>query len=185
MSLKANDSNSETAGIEHIDALFGYAMVLSRNDRDAEDLVQETYVRALGAIKRLRSGSNVKGWMFTILRNVWLNQLRRRRRCPISDVPVDESASDVVGKSDGPYSLLVSKVERQQVQDAIQKLPIDCREIIFLREYEGLSYREIATVLDCPAGTVMSRLAKARSKLRAILLTSVFTSSSCARTDSG
>lgn len=180
MSLKPNGSPlKEVAGIEHIDGLFSYALVLTRNRSDAEDLVQEAYVRAIGAMGRLRSNSNVKSWLFTILRNVWLNQLRQRRNAPsIVDSPVEDIATSVTGAGADPYSLFVSEMERQQVRNAIEQLPVDFREIILLREFEELSYQEIATVLDCPAGTVMSRLARARSKLRTLLSTTLSDSNS-------
>ena len=157
-----------TAGIEYIDGLYGYALVLTRNRTDAEDLVQETYVRAIRAIGRLRDDSNVKGWLFTILRNIWLNELRQRRRGPeILDVAVDEKTANLVDETTkSPHDVYVGDLERRHVRAAIQQLPEDAREVILLREWEQLSYQEIATVLDCPVGTVMSRLARARSKLR-------------------
>ena len=158
-------------GIEHIDGLYGYALVLTRNRSDAEDLVQETYVRAIRAMGRLRSDSNVKGWMFTILRNIWLNEVRQRRRAPESvDLEGDERISDLVDEgAESPHDVYVGNLERQHVRQAIQQLPEEARDIILLREWEDLSYQEIATVLDCPVGTVMSRLARARSKLRDLL----------------
>lgn len=160
-----------TAGIEHIDGLYGYALVLTQNRTDAEDLVQETYVRAIRAMGRLRPDSNVKGWLFTILRNIWLNELRQRRRAPeIVDVEADERTSNLVDESmKSPYEEYVGNLEQRHVREAIQQLPEEAREIILLREWEELSYQEIATVLDCPLGTVMSRLARARSKLRDLL----------------
>src|SRR3979490_2953120 len=155
----------------YIDGLFGYAMVLTRNPAAAADLVQETYVRALKARANLRPDSNVKSWLFTILRNIWLNQLRQRRAAPkIVELDVDESTAELaVETSKDPYALYVSKVERGQVREAIQQLSKEFREIIVLREYGELSYQEIASVLGCPAGTVMSRLGRARSKLRSLL----------------
>jgi RNA polymerase sigma-70 factor (ECF subfamily) len=166
-------SHANTAGIERIDGLYGYALVLTRNHAEAEDLVQETYVRAMQAVSRLRPDSNIKGWLFTILRNVWLNQLRKRRSGPqFVDVAVDvEAATDLAAPTKNSYDLYISELEKEQVQAAIQKLPIEFREIILLREYENLSYREIAIVLDCPLGTVMSRLGRARTKLRTLLST--------------
>ena len=164
-------SGSDATGLEYLDGLYGYAMVLTRNHAEAEDLVQETYVRAMPAMKRLRSESNVKGWLFKILRNAWLNHLRKRRTASEiawSDVE-DGSVGDIAEPSKDSYHALVSKVEREQVQAAIQALPEKFREIILLREFEELSYDEIAGLLDCPIGTVMSRLARARSKLRALL----------------
>src|SRR6202047_4487111 len=156
---------------EVFDGLYGYAMVLSRDRTEAEDLVQETCVRAVKATESLQLGSNVKGWLFTILRNIWLNQVRQRRAAPkIVELDVDESTAGMaVEPSKGPHALYVSKVERDQVRQAIQKLPEEFREIIVLREYGELSYQEIASLLGCPAGTVMSRLGRARSKLRSLL----------------
>jgi RNA polymerase sigma-70 factor (ECF subfamily) len=146
-------------------------MVLSRNHAEAEDLVQETYVRAIQAMGRLRTGSNVKSWLFTILRNVWFNQLRKRRNGPqmIEIEAEDDVANSIAEPSKNSHDLYVSKMEAEQVRTAIQKLPVEFREIIVLREYEDLSYLEIASVLDCPVGTVMSRLGRARAKLRAML----------------
>jgi RNA polymerase sigma-70 factor, ECF subfamily len=160
---------------EVFDGLYGYAMVLSRDRTEAEDLVQETCVRAVQAIESLRPGSNMKSWLFTILRNIWLNQLRQRRAAPkIVELDVDESTAELaVEASKDPYSLYASKVEREQVREAIQQLSKEFREIIVLREYGELSYQEIASVLGCPAGTVMSRLGRARSKLRSLLSSSL------------
>jgi RNA polymerase sigma-70 factor, ECF subfamily len=156
---------------EYLDGLYGYAMVLSRNRTEAEDLVQETCLRALRAIGRLRADSNVKSWLFTILRNIWLNQLRQRRTTPdLVELDADEnSANEPADAAQDPLTDYVNTVEREQVRAAIQQLPLEFREIILLREYEELSYQEIAVLLDCPPGTVMSRLARARSKLRELL----------------
>jgi RNA polymerase sigma-70 factor, ECF subfamily len=159
------------------DGLYGYAMVLSRDRTEAEDLVQETCVRAIQAIDGLRPGSNVKSWLFTILRNIWLNRLRGRRTAPkMVELDGDEStAQTAVAVTKDPHTLYVSKVERELVREAIQQLSREFREIIVLREYEDLSYQEIANILGCPAGTVMSRLGRARSKLRSLLSRSLRT----------
>jgi RNA polymerase sigma-70 factor (ECF subfamily) len=156
---------------EVFDGLYGYAMVLSRDPTEAEDLVQETCVRAIQAIENLRPDGNVKSWLFTILRNIWLNQLRQQRTAPkMVELDVDESTAEIaVEPSKDPHALYVSKVEREQVREAIQQLSEEFREIIVLREYGELSYQELASVLGCPAGTVMSRLGRARSKLRSLL----------------
>ena len=156
---------------EYLDGLYGYAMVLSRNSAEAEDLVQETCLRALRGMDRLRSGDNAKSWLFTILRNIWLNQLRHRRTAP-DLVEFDSDGGGPNEQADAgqdPHSVYVTGIEREQVQTAIQQLPVEFREIIILREYEELSYQEIAAVLDCPPGTVMSRLARARARLRELL----------------
>lgn len=156
---------------QYLDGLYGYALVLSRNQAEAEDLVQETCLRALRAMERLRPDSNVKSWLFTIVRNIWLNQLRQRRTAPdMAELDADEHvANQAVDSSRDPYAAYVSDLEGEQVRRAIEQLPLEFREIILLREYEELSYEEIATLLQCPVGTVMSRLARARSKLRDLL----------------
>jgi RNA polymerase sigma-70 factor (ECF subfamily) len=177
MSLTPNGSPVvEAAGIEHIDGLYSYALVLTRNRSEAEDLVQETYLRAIGAMERLRVGSNMKSWLFTILRNTWFNQLRHQRTAKLVALDGEESAMDIAETAKDPYAFYVSKMEQKQVREAIQQLPVDFREIILLREFEELSYQEIATILDCPAGTVMSRLARARTKLRMLLSAALTTS---------
>jgi len=171
MPLKTNDWTQAKPDVtEHIDGLYSYALVLTRNDSEANDLVQETYIRAIRAMKRLRTDSNVKGWMFTILRNIWLNHLRRRRTAPeMVSIDGEESTVTVIATSKDPHASYVSNLERDLVREAIRQLPSDFREIILLREYEDLSYQEIAKILNCPVGTVMSRLARARSKLRTLL----------------
>jgi len=156
---------------EYLDGLYGYAMVLSRNSAEAEDLVQETCLRALRGVDRLRSDSSAKSWLFTILRNIWLNQLRQRRTTPdlIDLDATTNGATEPADAAQDPHIDYVNMVEREQVRAAIQQLPLEYREIIILREYEELSYQEIAALLDCPPGTVMSRLARARSRLRDLL----------------
>jgi len=163
----------------YIDELYRYAMVLVRNRTEAEDLVQETYVRALKAMGSLRPDSNIKAWLFTILRNVWRNQLRRRRASPdLVEIDADEAnANVVVEPSPDPHAVYVSDMESNYVREAIAQLPSDFREVIVLREFEDLSYQEIADLLKCPTGTVMSRLGRARSKLRALLSSTLQTPS--------
>jgi RNA polymerase sigma-70 factor (ECF subfamily) len=171
--MSENDAtgHANATGIEHVDGLYGYALVLTRNHVEAEDLVQETYVRAMQAMERLRAGSNMKAWLFTILRNIWFNQLRKRRNGPqIVEIDVGgDAANSIIEPSKDSYDLYVSKMETEQVRAAIQELSVELREIVLLREYAELSYLDIATVLDCPVGTVMSRLARARANLRALL----------------
>jgi RNA polymerase sigma-70 factor (ECF subfamily) len=172
MFFRANGSTSEADMLsEHIDGLYSYALALSRNRVYAEDLVQETYVRAIPVVRRLRKESNVKSWMFTILRNIWLNPLRQPRvAVPMLGTDIDQflPESGAPGVKD-PHSLLLTSLDQDQVRQAISRLPVESREIILLREFEDLSYQEIAGVLKCPIGTVMSRLGRARSKLRELL----------------
>jgi RNA polymerase sigma-70 factor (ECF subfamily) len=172
MSSEQNGLNPVgVASVEYLGALYNYAMILTRNQAEAEDLVQETYLRALPAMERLRADSNIKSWLFRILRNVWLNQLRKLRTDPqMIHIDADGSAAaDPVDPGKHSYDAYVSKLETKRVRAAIEQLPTEFREIILLREFEELSYQEIAALLDCPAGTVMSRLARARSRLRVIL----------------
>ena len=156
---------------EYVDGLYSYALVLSRNPAEAEDLVQETCLRAIRAMGSLRPDGNAKSWIFTILRNIWFNQLRQWRAAPeVVELDLDGvGANRAADARKDPHATYVSNIEREQVRTAIQQLPVEFREIIILREYEDLSYQEIATVLECPLGTVMSRLARARSKLRDLL----------------
>lgn len=156
---------------EYVNGLYAYAMVLSRNSAEAEDLVQETCLRALQSMDRLRSDDSAKSWLFTILRNIWLNQLRHRHTArDVLKLDSDGNGpNEPADATPDPHSVYVTKMERERMRVAIQQLPVKFREIVILREYEELSYQEIAIVLDCPVGTVMSRLARARSRLRELL----------------
>lgn len=161
----------ETFGVEHIDSLYRYAVILTGNSVDAEDLVQETYVRAIEAFHRLREDSNVKGWLLTILRNLWFSELRKQRRRPqLLENDHDEHIAEALASTErNALQLLEGKEDVERVRLAMQELPSPFREILILREFEELSYNEIAVVLDCAAGTVMSRLARARARLRELL----------------
>jgi RNA polymerase sigma-70 factor (ECF subfamily) len=163
--------NEDNPCIAHMDRLFSYARVLTRNNSEAEDLVQETYLRAIAGMARLRPDSNTKNWLLTIMRNIWLNQLRKKQTSP-EVVYIDACQSNenlAIEPSKGPFELYEKKVESEQIRNAIMQLPLDLREIILLREYEGLPYQEIADILGCPVGTVMSRLNRARAKLRNLI----------------
>jgi RNA polymerase sigma-70 factor, ECF subfamily len=155
----------------YMDGLYGYAMVLTGDATVAADLVQETYVRAMKPIRRLRESSNIKAWLYTILRNIRINQLQQQRTKPsVLELEADEDTADlIIETAKDTHALHVSNVEVEQVREAIMRLPLEFREIILLREYGEFSYQEIAALLDCRPGTVMSRLAGARSKLRTLL----------------
>ena len=157
------------AALEYLDALYGYALTLTREQTEAEDLVQETYLRAVRAFGQLVPNSNLKNWLFVIMRNAWLNQLRHVNSGPrFVELDADQGncAFDLAGPSDDPYLAYMRKLEREEIQSAIADLPRIYREIVVLRDIEGFSYQEIAALLSCPAGTVMSRLGRAREKLR-------------------
>jgi RNA polymerase sigma-70 factor (ECF subfamily) len=158
------------AALEQIDALYGYALTLTRDRTEAEDLVQETYLRAVRAFGQLAPNSNLKSWLFVILRNAWLNQLRHARSGPsFVELETEANSTWTDSRTVDPYVLYLRKLERREIAQAIESLPTLHREIVVLRDIEGFSYQEIATMLDCPAGTVMSRLGRARKKLRQIL----------------
>jgi RNA polymerase sigma-70 factor (ECF subfamily) len=151
--------------VEHLDGLYGFALSLCRDRVTAEDLVQETYLRALKAPRKAEPGPGMKSWLFAILHNVWRNEVRRRRPAAYVDDAVEQIPSD------GPDPL--DAVDRQEagsrVLAAIEALPDPFREAIVLRCVEGFSYQEMAQVVGCPAGTIMSRLARARALLRRTL----------------
>jgi RNA polymerase sigma-70 factor, ECF subfamily len=160
------------AALEHLDSLYGYALTLTHDQTEAEDLVQETYLRAVRAFGQLVPNSNLKGWLFVIMRNAWLNQMRHIRSGPRFvelDGEEDEPAKRADQTTDDPHVLYLRKLESEEIRAAINNLPRLYREIIVLRDVEGFSYQEIATMLDCPAGTVMSRLGRARERLRKML----------------
>lgn len=111
---------------EYVDGLYSYALVLSRNRTEAEDLVQETCLRAIRAMDRLRPDSNAKSWLFTILRNIWFNQLRRWRTTPeVVELDLDgDGANRAADTRKDPHATYVSNIEQEQVRTAIQQLPL-------------------------------------------------------------
>jgi RNA polymerase sigma-70 factor, ECF subfamily len=161
----------ETSMVGYIDDLHSYAATLTRNREDVEDLVQETYVRALQAANRLRSDSNIKGWLWTILRNLWLNQVRQRNcTSKIAALDANDRAECMPAeRSEDVSAEYERKWDQERLRRAVLRLPREFREIVVLREYQELSYADIAGLLACPPGTVMSRLARAREKLRYML----------------
>lgn len=171
MCVRIDDNQQEIAWDAEMTRLYSYAMALTHNPWEAQDLVQETCVRAISAIGTLRNDSNVSAWLIKILKNIWLNQLRATRSRPrIVELDGDDSAIYVAAEtSPDALARYVSKLEQQQLREAIQRLEGKARDIIVMREYEELSYQQIACTLNCPVGTVMSRLARARGKLKAQL----------------
>lgn len=155
-----HEADFKQAALACLDGLYGYAMSLSRNQADAEDLVQETYLRAVRAFGQLAPDSNLKSWLYAILRNVWLNQVRHEQSGPQFVEMSDERHEDAIAQAqsgDDPYASYVTGVERDSIRAAVEQLSVAYREVIVLREFEGLSYNEIAEILHCPAGTLMSR----------------------------
>jgi RNA polymerase sigma-70 factor (ECF subfamily) len=146
----------------HMRAAFNLARWLVRNDHDAEDIVQESFMKAYKAQESFR-GSEAKTWMLSIVRNTALDFLRRGKSSRTTTL--DEPGYEQEDTSPDPERMLVDQSRREQVRQAISHLEGDFREVIVLREIEGLSYKEIASVLNIPMGTVMSRLSRARNLL--------------------
>ena len=149
------------------DSLYRYARALSRDPADAEELVQECFRRALAADRKPPAAKpeEVRRWMFVILRNVWKNDVRARGR----EDGLEEAGALGTGQGASPEARLLRRALQIEVRTAIDSLGETHREIIVLRDMEGLTYEEISQVLGCPVGTVMSRLARARMRLREIL----------------
>jgi RNA polymerase sigma-70 factor (ECF subfamily) len=166
-----NNADFKNAALEHIDALYGFAMTLTRDPTEAQDLVQETYLRAVRAFGQLMPDSNLKSWLFAIMRNVWLNQLRHSRSGPrFVELDAEDDGHHWFANVTGdPHAAFVRKLKREDVRTAIETLPHRYREVVVLRDLEGFSYQQIASIVGCPAGTVMSRLGRAREKLRLLL----------------
>ncbi|CUT07185.1 RNA polymerase sigma-70 factor, ECF subfamily [Candidatus Kryptonium thompsonii] len=154
--------------INSIDSLLRYALAMTGNEEDAKDLVQETCYKALKNMDSLDENSNVKAWLFTIMRNLWLNQ---RKRNLISPIHLDETIENVSDEWNiNPEELLINNETRQLLTKALNDLPNAYKEILILRYFEDFSYSEISKILDCPLGTVMSRLNRAREKLKEAFL---------------
>jgi RNA polymerase sigma-70 factor (ECF subfamily) len=167
-----NCPDFQVIALEHINALYGFAMALTRNGGEAEDLVQETYLRAVRAYASRTRDGDLKGWLFAIMRNIWLNQIRHARSGPrFVELNGDEDARPTWAlRPNDPHVTLIAKMEQEEVRVAIESLPVRYREVVVLRDLEGFSYQEIAIILGCPAGTVMSRLGRARERLRLLLV---------------
>jgi RNA polymerase sigma factor (sigma-70 family) len=160
----------EEVVLPHLDAAFNYARWLTKNEADAEDVVQDAYVRALRFFSSLR-GEDARAWLFTIVRNTWYGRFPRRAGSPVITV-ADEEADNRADASLDPEAQLIQQQTVEEVRRALETLPTDFREVLVLRELEGLSYKEIAAIVGIPLGTVMSRLARARERLAGVLTTS-------------
>ena len=154
--------------LPHLDAAFNYARWLTRNDAEAEDVVQDACVRALRFFPSLRDG-NARAWLFAIVRNTWYRRVARRPRTTEA-MRVGPERDEWPAEGLDPEAQLLQRRTVEQVRAALEQLPAHFREVIVLREIEGLSYKEIAAVVQVPIGTVMSRLARARERLLAALL---------------
>jgi RNA polymerase sigma-70 factor (ECF subfamily) len=149
------------------DRLYNFAHWLTRNREEAEDLVQETFVKALKGFSSFTPGTNFKAWMFRILRNTFLNSRTGLRETVMLDEDGEDAALPVEEAT--PETILMSRASERMLQQAMEELPLAFREVVLLREVEEMSYEEIAAAVAVPLGTVMSRLSRARRILRSSL----------------
>lgn len=166
----------EADAMAYVDQLYGAAMRMTRNPADAEDLVQETYTKAFAAFRSFEQGTNLRAWLFRILRNTYINAYRKAKREPVStsaDELSDPQLLEVDARSaGGARSAETEALELlgdTEIIEAMQALPEDFRTAVYLADVEGFSYKEIAEIMETPVGTVMSRVHRGRKSLRSLL----------------
>ena len=154
------------AALAHIDSLYGTALRLTRRAADAEDLVQDTYLKAFRSAHQFEPGTNLKAWLFTILHNTFRNNRRHDGRNPVDvDSEAVEQAVSADPGAQSPEQILSRATLDADLQGALDALPDAFRQAVWLRDVEELSYAEMAQVLDVPIGTVMSRISRGRRAL--------------------
>jgi RNA polymerase sigma-70 factor, ECF subfamily len=170
---RADAQSFETLAMPMLASLYNFARWLTQNTEEAEDLVQETYLKALKGFASFQQGTNFRAWMYRILRNTFLTS--RTGLSVKMTVPLDleEASAALPVTSDTPESMLLARSDEQVVQEALERLPVPFREVILLCDMEEMSYQEIAETLGIPIGTVMSRLSRARRSMREILAAKV------------
>jgi RNA polymerase sigma-70 factor, ECF subfamily len=152
--------------LSHLDSLYGTALRLTRRPADAEDLVQDTYLKAFRASDQFERGTNLKAWLFTILHNTFRNVRRHDVRSPVDvDSEVVERAADVIAEAQTPEQVLTRASLDANLQAALDALPESFRQAVWLRDVEEFSYAEIAKIVGVPIGTVMSRISRGRRML--------------------
>jgi RNA polymerase sigma-70 factor, ECF subfamily len=151
-----------------LDQLYNFAHWLTQDRTEAEDLVQETYAKALRGFDLFRPGTNFRAWMYKILRNTFLTS-RTGMRAPMDQLDEEKADTILPPVTTTPETLLVDKANRELLQQALGELPVPFREVVLLADVEEMSYQEIAEALGIPSGTVMSRLSRARAALRQLV----------------
>jgi RNA polymerase sigma-70 factor (ECF subfamily) len=161
----------------YLDALYNTAYRMTRNAEDAEDLVQETYLKGYKYHDKFEQGTNLKAWLFKIMKNTFINSYRKAQQAPPSSdfADIEESfesrvSDDATRQIKNPEDELLETVLDEDVQKAIDTLPQDYRMVVLLADLEGFSYKEISDILEIPVGTVMSRLYRGRKLLEAAML---------------
>jgi RNA polymerase sigma-70 factor, ECF subfamily len=160
-----------TEALGYLDALYGSALRLTRDPDAAQDLIQDTYLKAVRARARFVPGTNLKAWLYTILHNTWRNRRRDDARSRVDvnsdtlEAVVEQGIASQASHQDTPETALVKATLSEDLRAALDGLPEAFREAVWLRDVEELSYQEIATVLGVPIGTVMSRLSRGRRQL--------------------
>jgi RNA polymerase sigma-70 factor (ECF subfamily) len=153
--------------LPHLDGAYNLARWLTRNPDDAEDMVQEAYLRAFKFFDTLR-GADSRAWLLTIVRNTCYTWLQQNRAHDLA-APFDEEIHSSESDSADPATLVLQSASHRMLKRALEELPAEFREVLVLRELEGFSYKEIAEIAKIPPGTVMSRLARARERLKQLL----------------
>lgn len=160
----------EELALPLFDSLYNFASWLVQNKSNAEDLVQETYLKALRSFDSFQPGTNFRAWMFRILKNTFLSSRTRLSRGLTVEIDAEDDVPVLPATSGTPESLLIERFQEDAVRKAIEQLPVAFRDVLLLCDVEGASYREISEILSIPIGTVMSRLARARKTVRESVL---------------
>ena len=169
----------EEVALPHLDALFNLALSLTRNRKDAEDLVQETFLRAYRFFHTYRAGTHIKAWLFRILRNTFINRYRARKVRPdeVEFGAIEASYEQMIDQSflqqrtpPSPEKVVMDDVLDGEIEQALASLPEEYRAVVLMALLEEMSYKEIAAALSIPLGTVMSRLHRGRKMLQASLV---------------
>jgi RNA polymerase sigma-70 factor (ECF subfamily) len=149
--------------------LYNFAHWLTQDRQEAEDLVQETYAKALKGFRSFQQGTNFRAWMYRILRNTFLTSRTGLQAAATEQLDLEIDQGVLPTAKDTPESILLQRSDQQLVQAALERLPVTYREVLLLCEFEEMSYQEIAATLAIPMGTVMSRLSRARRALRDVV----------------
>ena len=155
----------EELAVPLFDQLYNFAHWLTRDRTEAEDLVQETYTKALRGFSSFQLGTNFRAWMYRILRNTFLTSRTGLKATMTVPLEPDEDSLELPIERETPEAMLIERSNWQLIQNAIEELPLHYREVLLLCDLEEMSYREIAETLSIPVGTVMSRLSRARNTL--------------------